>query len=70
MNNPLQRVLDRLAEEKKQRGRLSRIAADTGISYRTIYGMMHAKQNPNAGTIDKLLAYFKKEDRRAERAAK
>lgn len=70
MIDRLQTVLGHLAEARKERGRLTQVAAKTGISYRTIYGMMHAKQSPNATTIDKLLAYFRREDRKAERAAK
>lgn len=68
--NERETVLDRLAKAKGERGRLTQIAAATGISYRTIYGMMHAKQRPTATTIGRLLAYFRREDRKAERAAK
>lgn len=63
--NERETVLDRLTQAKAERGRLTQIAAATGISYRTIYGMMHAKQRPTATTIARLLNYFKKIDRKA-----
>lgn len=66
MSEQLENVLGRLRRAKLERGRLTRIATDTGISYRTIYGMMRAKQTPTSTTLDKLTAYFKKEDRRAK----
>lgn len=69
MNEQLQSVLDRLVKAKEERGRLSKIAAASGISYRTIYGMMQGGQTPSASTVDKLAAYFKREDKKASKEA-
>lgn len=66
MNEQLQYIQERLAEAKKQRGRLTQIAGDTGISYRTIYGAMQADASPSAPTLDTLTAYFKKLDRKVK----
>lgn len=73
MNTELQDILNKLGEAKKTRGRLSMIAADSGLSYRTIYSVMH--DNPptvTARTLDKLTSYFKKQAARqaAEQARK
>lgn len=66
MSDQLQSVLSRLASAKEARGELSRIAHETGISYRTIYGMMNGQQTPTATTVGKLAAFFKRDDRRAK----
>lgn len=66
MNTELQELVEKLREAKKERGRLSQIAADSGISYRTIYGLLIAEDPvASARTSDKLAAYFKKADRKA-----
>lgn len=65
MNKQLQYIQSRLAEAKDQRGRLTKVAAETGISYRTIYGAMQQDASPSASTLDKLTDYFKKLDRKA-----
>lgn len=66
MNQDLQGIVNRLAEAKEQRGRLTQIAAGSGVSYRTIYSLLHAAAPvASAATVDKLLAYFKKADKRA-----
>lgn len=66
MSDQLQAVLMRLTSAKEARGELTRIAHETGISYRTIYGMMNGEQTPTVATIGKLAAFFKREDRRAK----
>lgn len=69
MNDQLLDIRKRLAEAAQHRGRLTRIAADCGLSYGTIYGVMHKEdKTPSASTVDKLAAYFKKAQRRAANA--
>lgn len=63
MNEELQGIINRLNEAKQERGRLTRIAADSGISYRTIYAVMIGTK-PSLGTVEKLAAYFKKIDKK------
>lgn len=65
MNEQLRVIQQRLAEAKKQRGRLTEIAAGASITYRTVYSVMKSDASPSAQTLDKLTAYFKKLDRRA-----
>jgi DNA-binding phage protein len=67
MNEQLQQVLARLKKARLQRGQLARIAEDSGVTSRTIYNLMHKDCRPNLATLDKLLAYFKKADRKAKR---
>lgn len=70
MKEDLQKMVDKLHEAKQQRGRLSQIAADSGVSYRTIYGLMHTESPvASARTFDKLAAYFKKVERRIAKEA-
>lgn len=65
MSQELQGIVTRLTEAKTQRGRLKQIAGASGVSYRTIYSLMH-DQPPvaSAATVDKLTAYFKKADKK------
>lgn len=65
MDEELQGIVKRLGEAKNQRGRLTRIATDSGVSYRTIYAVMIGSK-PSLGTVEKLSAYFKKADRKAK----
>lgn len=66
MSEQLKEIQRRLAEAKGQRGRLTEIAKETDISYRTIYGAMQEDARPSAPTLDKLTAYFKKYDRKVK----
>lgn len=63
MNEELQKIVKRLNEAKQTRGLLTRIATDSGISYRTIYAVMVGAK-PSLGTVEKLSAYFKKQDKK------
>jgi DNA-binding phage protein len=63
MDDELQKIIKRLNEAKEQRGRLTRIASDSGISYRTIYAVMTGAK-PSLGTVEKLTAHFKKVDKK------
>lgn len=65
MSERLQDVRKRLDEAGKERGRLALVATGSGVPYRTIYNIMRDKSTPNATTVDKLAAYFKKEERKA-----
>lgn len=68
MSQELQCIINRLSEAKTQRGRLTQIANGSGVSYRTIYSLMHAASPvASAATVDKLSAYFKKADKRASK---
>lgn len=65
MNTELQDIIRRLNEAKERRGRLAVIAAESRISTRTIYGLMHDETpKATARTIDKLADYFKKADKK------
>lgn len=63
MSEQLQAIVKGLNEAKEQRGRLAMIAADSKVSPRTIYSVMHGKP-ASATTIDKLSAALKKVDRK------
>ena len=63
--NDLQAVRARLRKAGAKRGVLTEIASGSGVSSRTIYNLIHSDASPNMATIDKLLAYFKREDRKA-----
>lgn len=63
MTEELQEIIKRLTEAKAERGRLTRIASDSGISYRTIYAILIGA-TPSLGTVEKLTAYFKKLDKK------
>ena len=62
----LQTVRTKLREAGKKRGELALIAAESGVSPRTIYNLTHSDKGANLATLDKLLAYFKKAERRAK----
>lgn len=71
MTYDLQGILNRLNEAKEQRGRLTQIAQASGVSYRTIYGLMHPKEGApkiSAATYDKLAAHFDSVDKKLEQA--
>ena len=70
MTQDLQGIIRRLTQAKTQRGRLTQIAIGSGVSYRTIYSLMHdADPVASAATMDKLSAYFKKIDKKLAREA-
>lgn len=61
MNDQLLDIRKRLNDASTERGRLTRIAAESGISYGTLYSVMHKEdKQPSAATVDKLAAYFKR----------
>lgn len=68
MSEELIKLRARLEEASKQRGTLAQIALATSVTSRTIYSVMRAQHEPNASTISKLAAYFKKADRKAAAA--
>ena len=56
----------RKAALTKKRGVLTEIASESGVSTRTIYNLTHREDTgANLVTLGKLLAYFKREDRKA-----
>jgi DNA-binding phage protein len=63
--NDLQAVRARLRKAGQTRGLLAQIAKGSSVSERTIYNLIHSDGSPNLATLDKLVAYFKREDRRA-----
>lgn len=66
MNQQLNEIVSRLRDAKQHRGRLTQIAAESGVSYRTIYTIMLGCV-PSVTTSDKLAAYFTKLDRKAKK---
>lgn len=68
MNEQLLEVRKRLNEAKQERGRLTKIASDCDLSYRTVYGVMCKEdKTPTVKTIDKLHGYFKRQDRKEKK---
>ena len=64
MNEQLQAVKARLKKASLQRGELSAIASQSGVTTRTIYNLMHDVGRPNLATLEKLAAHFKKTDKK------
>lgn len=67
MTDELQDIIKKLAAAKEgRRGGLSEVAAQSGISSRTIYGLLHDKEpKATVRTVNKLAAYFRKVQRKA-----
>lgn len=65
MEDKLSDLRAKLEAAKKERGKLSEIALATKLSGRTIYSVMHAQRKPNKTTIEALVVYFKREERKA-----
>lgn len=70
MDDQISALRARLEKASQERGKLTDIAYETRISSRTIYGLIRGERKPHQATVSALLAYFKREDRKAERAAK
>ena len=70
MNDQVSYVRDHLAEARKKRGQIAKIARAVEIDRRTVLSVLDTEHNPSAGTLDTLAKYFKKEARKAERAGK
>lgn len=59
-------VRGKLEEARKERGRIAIVARETCTDRRTVLAILGNRREPQAATIDKLSAYFKKADRRAK----
>lgn len=62
-------VRGKLEEAKAKRGRLAQIARETQTDQRTMRTLMDGKREPLIATVDKLLAYFRKEEKKASKEA-
>lgn len=64
MNQQGMEVVARLQSERGTYGRIAQIGKESGVTSRTLYLLMSGKREPSASTLDKLVAYFKKVDKK------
>lgn len=65
MQNEVEYLRGRLADARKVRGRIAQIGRAIEVDRRTLDKLSDPSHTPHANTIDKLLAYFRKLDKKA-----
>jgi predicted transcriptional regulator len=65
MNEQVAQIAARLKTESEIRGNITKIAKESGLTARTLQKVIGG-HSPNVVTLDKLVAYFRKADRRAK----